>query len=121
MSGRKPAAIDENEERHTGIARSNNVIQVATESNQGTHSAPFPRALAEFFLKAFSDARDIAFDPFLGSGTTMAAAQVLGRIGYGAGDKSGGSERRFYCELIRRADNRFDAHLARLKKDWEKS
>lgn len=32
-----------------------------------------------------------------------------------AGDKSGGSERRFYRELIRKADERFDAHLARLK------
>src|ERR1700682_5949026 len=34
-----------------------------------------------------------------------------------AGDKSGGSERRFYRELIRRADHRFDAHLALLKKE----
>ena len=34
-----------------------------------------------------------------------------------AGDKSGGSERRFYRELIRKADARFDAHLARLKKE----
>ena len=34
-----------------------------------------------------------------------------------AGDKSGGSERRFYRELIRQADDRFDAHLARLKKE----
>ena len=33
-----------------------------------------------------------------------------------AGDKSGGGERRFYRELIRRADERFDAHLARLRK-----
>ena len=33
-----------------------------------------------------------------------------------AGDKSGGSEKRFYRELIRRADDRFDAHLTRLKK-----
>ena len=32
-----------------------------------------------------------------------------------AGDKSGGSEKRFYRELIRKADERFDAHLARLK------
>ena len=31
-----------------------------------------------------------------------------------AGDKSGGSERRFYRELIRKADERFDAHLARI-------
>ena len=34
-----------------------------------------------------------------------------------AGDKSGGSEKRFYRELIRKADGRFDAHLARLKKE----
>jgi hypothetical protein len=33
-----------------------------------------------------------------------------------AGDKSGGSEKRFYRELIRKADDRFDAHLGRLKK-----
>ena len=36
-----------------------------------------------------------------------------------AGDKSGGSGKRFYRELIRKADNRFDAHLARLKKERE--
>ena len=33
-----------------------------------------------------------------------------------AGDKSGFSEKRFYRELIRKADERFDAHLARVKK-----
>jgi hypothetical protein len=34
-----------------------------------------------------------------------------------AGDKSGTGQERFYRELIRKADNRFDAHLARLRKD----
>jgi hypothetical protein len=34
-----------------------------------------------------------------------------------AGDKSGVSEKRFYRELIRKADDRFDAHLARLKQE----
>ena len=32
-----------------------------------------------------------------------------------AGDKSGVSEKWFYRELIRKADQRFDAHLTRLK------
>jgi hypothetical protein len=32
-----------------------------------------------------------------------------------AGDKSGHSQKRFYHELIRKADRPFDAHLARLK------
>jgi hypothetical protein len=34
-----------------------------------------------------------------------------------AGDKSGGSQKRFYRELIRKADQRFDAHLERTKKE----
>jgi hypothetical protein len=34
-----------------------------------------------------------------------------------AGDKSGGSQKRFYRDLIRKADQRFDGHLSRLKKE----
>ena len=34
-----------------------------------------------------------------------------------AGDKSGGNPRRFYRALIRKADERFDRHLARLAKE----
>jgi hypothetical protein len=33
-----------------------------------------------------------------------------------ASDKSGGSQKRFYRELIRKADGRFDAHLERIRK-----
>jgi site-specific DNA-methyltransferase (adenine-specific)/site-specific DNA-methyltransferase (cytosine-N4-specific) len=66
-----------------GIARPSNVIEVKTETRQGSDSAPFPRALVEFFVKAFSDEGDIVADLFLGSGTVIAAAHVLGRVGYG--------------------------------------
>ena len=38
-----------------------------------------------------------------------------------AGDKSGSSEKRFYRRLVRKADERFDAHLDRLKKKGKKS
>jgi hypothetical protein len=38
-----------------------------------------------------------------------------------AGDKSGGSEKRFYRELIRKADQRFDAHLERLRSGQPRS
>jgi hypothetical protein len=34
-----------------------------------------------------------------------------------AGDKSGVGEKRFYRELIRKADDRFTAHLARVGKE----
>jgi hypothetical protein len=36
-----------------------------------------------------------------------------------AGDKSGGSERRFYRQFIEKADRRFDAHLHRIKSQRE--
>ncbi|RDE49485.1 MAG: DNA modification methylase [Candidatus Accumulibacter meliphilus] len=44
------------------------------------HPAVFPIALPEFILEAYSDAGDIVFEPFCGSGTTMLAAQRTGRI-----------------------------------------
>ena len=34
-----------------------------------------------------------------------------------AADKSGGSEKRFYRQLIAKADQRFDYHIARIKKE----
>ncbi|WP_404787819.1 type II toxin-antitoxin system RelE/ParE family toxin [Altericista sp. CCNU0014] len=33
-----------------------------------------------------------------------------------AGDKSGGSQKRFYKQLIEKADRRFESHLTRLRK-----
>jgi DNA modification methylase len=90
------------EGRHAGIARPSNVIEAKTESSQGSHSAPFPRALPEFFIKAFSDPGDVIFDPFLGSGTTLVAAGALDRAGYGSEISPG------YCDVIlRRAMDAF--------------
>jgi hypothetical protein len=34
-----------------------------------------------------------------------------------AGEKSGGSQKRFYRDLIRKADQRFDSHLSRLRRE----
>ena len=97
---RRGAHATQDGRRHRGIARPSNVIEVKTESSQGSHSAPFPRALVEFFVKAFSDPGDVVFDPFLGSGTTMAAAHVLGRAGYGCEISPA------YCDVIlRRIEN----------------
>lgn len=44
------------------------------------HPAVFPVALPAFVLEAYSDAGDIVFEPFGGSGTTMLAAQRSGRV-----------------------------------------
>ena len=37
-----------------------------------------------------------------------------------AGDKSGGSEKRFYRQLIEKADERFGAHVAKIERQKEK-
>jgi DNA modification methylase len=83
-------------EKTAGIAWPSNVIEAKAEGSQGSHSAPFPRALVEFFVKAFSDEGDSIFDGFMGSGTTMAAAHVLGRIGFGVELSPA------YCDVILR-------------------
>jgi DNA modification methylase len=45
--------------------------------------APFPEALAEFFVRSFCPPGGIVCDPFAGSGTTIASAVRHGRIGMG--------------------------------------
>ena len=44
------------------------------------HPAVFPVALPEHILETYSDAGDIVFEPFCGSGTTVLAAQRTGRM-----------------------------------------
>ncbi|HSI35639.1 MAG TPA: site-specific DNA-methyltransferase [Tepidisphaeraceae bacterium] len=61
------------------LAYPSNVLHLPTECGNKNHSATFPRALAEWFVKLFTDAGDRVLDPFVGSGTTAIAAKALGR------------------------------------------
>jgi len=45
--------------------------------------APFRVRSSSFSCLAFSDAGDLVFDPFMGSGTTMAAAACWSALAYG--------------------------------------
>jgi DNA modification methylase len=60
-----------------------NVLHLATECGNKNHSAAFPEALPEWFIKLFSDEGDLILDPFVGSGTTCAVAQKLRRNSVG--------------------------------------
>lgn len=61
------------------LAYPTNVLHMATECGNKGHSAAFPAALPLWFIKLFSNAGDIVLDPFVGSGTTIGAACLLGR------------------------------------------
>ena len=56
-----------------------NVLHMATECYNRQHSAVFPVALPEWFIKLFTKPGDLILDPFNGSGTTCVAAKRLGR------------------------------------------
>jgi site-specific DNA-methyltransferase (adenine-specific) len=57
----------------------NNVLHLATECNNKNHSATFPNALPEWFIKLFTRENDLVLDPFMGSGTAVIIADRMGR------------------------------------------
>ena len=56
-----------------------NVLHLATECSNRKHSAAFPESLPEWFIKLFTKEGDTVFDPFVGSGTTIAVAKRMKR------------------------------------------
>ena len=70
-----------------------NVLHLATECGNKSHSAAFPEALPEWFIKLFTNEEDFVLDPFVGSGTTCVVAQRLRRNSVGIELKPE------YCEL----------------------
>ncbi len=65
------------------MAYPSNVLHFATECANKGHSATFPKALPEWFIKLFTEPGDWVLDPFTGSGTTNLVARELGRNSVG--------------------------------------
>jgi len=61
----------------------NNVLHLATECNNKSHSAAFPEGLPAWFVRLFTKQGDVVLDPFMGSGTTNFVAQRLNRNSIG--------------------------------------
>ena len=78
-----------------GNTSSNGRFNKMCKENGINHPARFPEQLAEFFIKAGSNKNDVVLDPFMGSGTTIIAAERLSRkwIGIDAND--------VYCKLAK--------------------
>lgn len=66
-----------------GLARPNNVISQAHYEPARGHPAVYPYEIPQFFIRAFSDERDAWLDPFVGTGSTLVAAERNARLGYG--------------------------------------
>lgn len=60
-----------------------NVLHLATETGNKNHSATFPKALPEWFIKLFTKENDWVLDPFMGAGTSCEAAFQLLRNSVG--------------------------------------
>lgn len=77
------------------LAYPDNVLHMATECANRSHSAAFPEALPEWFINLFTQPGDVVLDPFMGSGTTLRVAQRLQRNAVGI------DVVREYCEKAR--------------------
>jgi DNA modification methylase len=78
-----------------GMAYPGNRLPTFISSHEALgHAAAFPVGLPDFFIKAYSDEGDTVYDPFMGSGSTLIAAEKNGRIGYGTEISPG------YCDVI---------------------
>ena len=86
------------------MAYPTNVLHFATACHNKNHSAVFPKALPDWFIKLFTKENDWVLDPFAGSGTTLEVSQDLMRNSVGI------EVLPEYCELV---NKRTAPHLTR--------
>lgn len=90
-----------------------NVLHFATECYNRNHSAVFPKALPEWFIKLFTQENDWVLDPFLGSGTTCEVAQELNRNSVGIETLPE------YCALAKQRISNYQYRLCEEQAEYE--
>ncbi len=90
-----------------------NVLHLATECGNRSHSATFPTSLPEWFIKLFTQEGDVVLDPFMGSGTTLIIANRMRRNSIGMDTAPE------YCEMVRKKLNSVDLYLCEPEMDYE--
>jgi len=91
-----------------------NVLHMATECNNKNHSATFPEALPEWFIKLFTKQGDTILDPFMGSGTTIFVAQRMRRNSIGIDTLPE------YVEMVKNKTQSIQLYLLEPEEKYEK-
>ncbi|MFJ2774647.1 DNA modification methylase [Streptomyces sp. NPDC087300] len=78
-------SVDHFDEREKvpGLAYPGNRLPAFASGSLFGHAAAFPVGLPRWFTMAFTDPGDTVYDPFSGTGTTILAAEMTDRVGYG--------------------------------------
>ena len=92
-----------------------NVLHMSTECNNKNHSAVFPEALPEWFIKLFTEEKDWVLDPFMGSGTTIKVAQKLSRNSIGI------DIQKYYYDMVSNDTKTNQPYLLEKKRRYEKN
>ena len=91
-----------------------NVLHLATECNNKGHSATFPEALPEWFIRLFTKEQDMVLDPFMGSGTTLIVASRMKRNSIGIDVIPE------YCETVKQRLEPIESLLLEPKAEYDK-
>ena len=96
------------------MAYPTNVLHLATECSNKSHSAAFPEGLPEWFIRLFTKEGDVVLDPFMGSGTTNFVAKRLRRNSIGIEIISE------YYEMVYKEIQPVELYLFESKHEYEK-